>query len=228
MITQSVSRAFNGLFDQRSRSVVLKSIGITVMLFIAVWFLIDRIFGAFIIPFLDGWTWLVTILLWITGVGLIISAGFLLAPVTAIFAGLFLDEIAEQVERDQYSDEPIGKPMPIATGSILAVKFAVLVLLGNIVALLLVWLAGFGVVIFFLLNGYLLGREYFQFAAMRYRSEADAKALRKKYSFEVFVVGAIIAGFMSIPILNLLTPVFAAKAMVHLHKAASIKILQPE
>ena len=81
--------------------------------------------------------------------------------------------------------------------------------------------------IFWLLNGYLLGREYFQFAAMRYRSEADARTLRKKYSFEVFAVGMVIAGFISIPILNLLTPVFAAKAMVHLHKAVSFSDRQP-
>lgn len=201
--------------------------GITIVLFFVVWLLIDQLFSAFVIPFLDDWTWLITALVWITGIGLVIGAGFLLAPVTAVFAGLFLDEIAEQVERDQYPQDPVGRPMPLALGAVLASKFALLVLAANFLALLLVWLAGFGVVIFFLLNGYLLGREYFQFAAMRYRSEAEARALRKKYSFEVFAVGMVIAGFISIPILNLLTPVFAAKAMVHLHKAVSFSDRQP-
>lgn len=228
LIIQSISKAFSGLFDKRSRSVVIKSLGITILLFLGVWFLIDQVFSTIVIPFLDGWTWLITVLIWLTSVGLIIGAGFLLAPVTAIFAGLFLDEVAEQVERDQYSNDPIGRPMPIVAGTILASKFALLVLAANFIALLLVWFAGFGVIIFFLLNGYLLGREYFQFAAMRFQSEDAVKTLRKKYSFEVFICGLAIAGFMSIPILNLLTPVFAAKTMVHLHKSLAAKSLQPE
>ena len=89
---------------------------------------------------------------------------------------------------------------------------------------MLVWFAGFGVIIFFLLNGYLLGREYFQFAAQRFRPEREASALRKKFSLEVFLAGLIIAAFMSVPILNLFTPVFASALMVHLHKALALKV----
>jgi CysZ protein len=37
----------------------------------------------------------------------------------------------------------------------------------------------------------------------------------------VFLGGLVIAAFMAIPILNLLTPLFAAAMMVHLHKAVA-------
>ena len=85
----------------------------------------------------------------------------------------------------------------------------------------MVWFAGFGVIIFFLVNGYLIGREYFQFASMRFKPEKEANRLRKQFSFEVFLAGLVIAAFMSVPVLNLLTPVFAATLMVHLHKEVS-------
>lgn len=58
---------------------------------------------------------------------------------------------------------------------------------------------------------------------MRYRSEAEAKALRSQYGITVFLAGLLIAGFLAIPIVNLLTPLFAAAMMIHLHKAISAK-----
>ncbi len=42
--------------------------------------------------------------------------------------------------------------------------------------------AGFGAVIFFLATAYILGREYFELAAMRFRPPAEAKLLRKRHA----------------------------------------------
>ena len=196
--------------------VVLKSIGLTLIVFICFWLGVDWLFREFVNPWLAGWTWISSALLWILAAGVIFGASFLLAPVTAIFAGLFLDEIAEHVERKYYPEDIVGVAVPLAPSLTLALKFSFVVLIGNILAFLLVFVAGFGVVIFFLLNGYLLGREYFLFAAMRFRPEREASILRKKWSLEVFLAGLIIAVVMSIPIVNLLTPVFAATLMVHL------------
>ena len=176
----------NGLMSGKSRSVVLKSLGLTILLFFGLWFVLDGLFTTYIVPFIAGWSWLVGILVWVLGAGVFVAAGFLLAPVTALFAGLFLDEVAEHVERVRYPDDPPGQPMPLGPSLVLASKFGLLVIGANLLALMLVWFAGFGVIIFFLLNGYLLGREYFQFAAQRFRPEREASALRKKFSLEVF------------------------------------------
>ena len=81
--------------------------------------------------------------------------------------------------------------------------------------------AGFGVVIFFLATAYLLSREYFELAAMRYRPPAEARAMRKANQSTVFLAGLMIAAFVSIPIVNLATPLFGMALMVHMHKRLS-------
>ncbi len=78
--------------------------------------------------------------------------------------------------------------------------------------------AGLGAVIFFLATAYLLGREYFELAAMRHRPRAEAKLLRKNNQRTVLLAGLLIAAFVSIPIINLATPLFGTAFMVHVHK----------
>jgi CysZ protein len=77
---------------------------------------------------------------------------------------------------------------------------------------------GFGAVIFFLATAWLLGRIYFELAAMRFYPPAQAKALRKRNAGTIYVGGLLIAGFVSIPIVNLATPLFAMALMVHVNK----------
>jgi CysZ protein len=138
--------------------------------------------------------------------------------VTALIAGLFLDDVAELVERTGYPADPPGKAMPAIAALWLSLKFLGVVILGNIVALLLLLVPGINVAAFFVVNGYLLGREFFEFAAMRHRPEADARAMRRRNRLTVFLAGLVIAAFLAVPLLNLLTPLFAAAMMVHLHK----------
>jgi CysZ protein len=73
-------------------------------------------------------------------------------------------------------------------------------------------------VLFFIATAWLLGREYFELAAIRFHPVADAKALRRRHHATVFTAGLFIAGFVSIPILNLATPLFGTALMVHVHK----------
>ena len=65
---------------------------------------------------------------------------------------------------------------------------------------------------------YALSREYFDLAAMRFRSREEAKAFRKANQGAVFTAGLLIAAFVSIPIVNLAAPLFATALMVHVHK----------
>ena len=75
--------------------------------------------------------------------------------------------------------------------------------------------------IFFLATAFLLGRKYLQLAAMRFRPPAEAKKLRKANQSAVFLAGLFVAAFVSIPILNLATPLFGTAFMVHIHKRLS-------
>jgi CysZ protein len=81
--------------------------------------------------------------------------------------------------------------------------------------------AGAGFIAFFIATAWLLGREYFELAAMRFRPPAEAKAMRRQNAAVIFTAGLVIAAFVSIPIVNLATPLFGMAFMVHMHKRLS-------
>ena len=111
-----------------------------------------------------------------------------------------------------------GVPAPFGVALIEGGKTALLTLLVYLLALPLVWIAGAGVLVFFLATAWLLGREYFELAATRFRPVQEARAMRRYHATRVFLAGCFIAAFVSIPVVNLATPLFAMALMVHLHK----------
>jgi CysZ protein len=231
MIFDAARAAASRLFSPEFRSVFAKTLGLTLLTLAALWFGLKELFEWLALPFLDallpglpGWAgWLGFIAAIAAGIGLALGLALLIAPVTALVAGLFLDDVAEAVERTDYPRDPPGKAVPALQSMVLALKFFAVVVVGNAVALLLLLVPGINIGAFFLVNGYLLGREFFEFAAMRFRPEADAKALRANNAGTVFLAGLVIAAFLAVPLLNLLTPLFAAAMMVHLHKAIAAR-----
>jgi len=218
MLIESVSKTLGQLFSPPFRSVLWKSIGLTVALLIGLWFVLETVISTFLLPVLGPWPWLATALGWLFGAGLVVAMGFLIAPVTSIFAGVFLDDVAAEVERIHYPDDPPGNPLALSTSVGIAARFFGLVLLGNLLALALMLFLGLGIIIFFLVNGYLLGREYFQFAALRHMTYEQAEEVRRQNGPAIFMGGLVISGILAIPLVNLLTPLFAATLMTHIHK----------
>lgn len=226
MILEAARRALAQLFLPEFRQVFLKTLGLTLLALVALWFGLGELFEwlawpylSSLLPDLPSWAgWLGFVAAIAAGIGLALGLALLIAPVTALIAGLFLDDVAEAVERTSYPTEPPGRPVPAFPAFILSLKFLGVVILGNLIALVLLLVPGINIAAFFLVNGYLLGREFFEFAAMRHRSEVEAKALRRQHAGTVFLGGLVIAGFMAVPLLNLLTPLFAAAMMVHLYK----------
>lgn len=224
LIIQSARLAASQLFEAQFRSVLWKSLGLTVLLLALAWLGLEWLVSGLLETHLQSWPWVVRAISWLLGAGLIIGLGFLIGPVTAVFAGLFLDDVAERVETRHYPREQPGRPMPLVPSLLLSARFTLVVIAANLLALALVLLPGVNFAIFFFVNAWLIGREYFTFASMRFRPEEDAIALRQQNSGRIFMAGLVIAGFMAVPILNLLTPLFATALMVHLHKAVSGKV----
>jgi uncharacterized protein involved in cysteine biosynthesis len=133
-------------------------------------------------------------------------------------ASFFGDEIAEHVEQRHYPLDPPGVALPLGRAILEGVKTAALAVLVYLVCTPFLLFAGIGVVLFFVATAWLLGREYFELAAMRFHPMAEAKMLRRMHGGRVFVAGLFIAGFVSIPIVNLATPLFGTAFMVHMHK----------
>lgn len=221
MLLASAKLALSQLFSKPFRKVFWKLTGYTILLLVGAWFLLEAGISSLLVPFLGQYSWggwVATAAIWLTGTGMFIGAGFLIAPVAALFAGIFLDDVANEVEALHYPDDMPGRELPLGYSIWLALKFTALVVVANLFALMLVLLPGINFAVFFFLNGYLLGREFFQFAAMRFLSEDEARQLRQLNEGNVFMGGMMIAAFMSVPLLNLATPLFAAALMVHVYK----------
>ena len=229
MILDAAGLALRNLFAPETRSVFWKVIGLTLLVLAGLWFALRETFVAFAMPWVDAlmpgtpeWAgWLTFIFGIFASIGLALALALLLSSVTAIIAGLFLDDVAEVIEKRDYPADRPGTAMPIGAAVLASLKFVGIVLVGNFIALLLLLVPGVNIVAFFLVNGYLLGREFFEFAAMRYRSPAEARLFRAKHASTVFLSGLVLAAFLAVPLLNLLTPLFAAGMMVHLHKKLS-------
>jgi len=223
-------KALSQMFSRPFRAVLWKSIGLATILIIVVGIGLHRVLVWFA-GIAQGWAeqtlgfttnMPVTVLAWVLSfaatVGVIVGSVLLMPAVTALVASLFVDEIAGEVERSHYPDEPPGHDLPIWRALIEGLKTALLAVVVYLAALPFMLLAGFGAVIFFLATAFLLGREYFILAAMRFRSPAEAKQLRRTHQGTLFIAGLFIAAFVSIPILNLATPLFGMAFMVHMHK----------
>ena len=212
-----ISAAFKALGDLVSpefRSILWKAIGLTLLLFVLLFAGVEALFWS--LTFLP-WPWLETLLALVAGLGLLVLFFFLMAPVTALFAGLYLDTVAEKVERKHYANGPIGTALPTATSILLSIQFGLFVLAVNILALPFIF-TGIGAVLLVVINAYLLSREYFELAAMRVMPVAEAKALRKENAIAVFTAGILPALLALVPIVNLTVPLFATSYFVHLFR----------
>ena len=233
-------KSLSELFSPTFRGVLFKSVGLALLLLVAVFSGLYRLLawlrdvGAGRVEDVVGpiaheplaiLTWLLAIAL---GFGLFTGAIFLMPTVTSLVASFFCDEIAEQVERQQYPADPVGVALPLPRAILEGAKAALLSLVVYLCAMPFLFLAGFGAVIFFLATAYILGRTYFELAAMRLHPVAEAKALRRRNSMTLFIAGMFIAVFVSIPIVNLATPLFGMAFMVHMHKRLTTERPRPE
>jgi CysZ protein len=213
----AAGQAFQELFTPPFRAVLWKCVGFTIGLLIVLIVAVEWTFSHFV-----QWPgWIETTIEWLGGFALVVGSIFLIPPVTSLIAGLYLDDIAAEVERAAYPSDPPGKELATLPAIFLALKFFLVVLAVNILALFLLLIPGVNLIAFYLGNGYLLGREYFELAAMRHMPSDEAKQLRKANRVTVLMCGLIIAVVASVPILNLITPLFATAFMVRIFKGLS-------
>jgi CysZ protein len=234
MMLDAVTRALFQMFSPPFRALLLKAMGLALVLVVLIGIGVHRLL-VWLALLGENWAESVlgatahaplAILAWIlsvaAGLGIVLGSVFLMPAVTALVGSFFVDDIALEVERHHYPDEPVGTPLPPLRAILEGGKTALLAVAVYLIAVPSLLIAGLGAIIFFVATAYLLGREYFELAAMRYRSAAQAKMLRKRNQGTVFIAGMFIAAFVSIPIVSLATPLFAMALMVHVHKRTMI------
>ncbi len=184
-------KALSQILSPPMRSILWRSIGLALVLITALAFGLQRLLSWFATSgevWLDGMlgpsfdtsinvlAWIVSI---IAGLGVVFGAVFLMPVITSLVASVFVDEVADHVELEHYPAERPGTALPFGLAMTEGVKTALLTLLVYLIALPFVLIAGAGFIVFFIATAWLLGREYFELAAMRFRapggSQGDAQ-----------------------------------------------------
>ncbi|MBS1303998.1 EI24 domain-containing protein [Loktanella sp. SALINAS62] len=223
MILTAFARAMSQLPDPRFRRVLWLGVGLSlallgmiyaVILLLIQWF----VSGPISLPWIGPVTWLDNLLGWGSLIGMLIASVFLMIPVASAITSLFLDTVAQAVEDKHYPSLPQVTPVSVWDGIRDSVGFFGVLVGANIVALVAYVLLPIAApFIFYGLNGYLLGREYFQVAAMRRLGRDGARVLRKKHMPTIWAAGVLMALPLSIPLVNLFIPILGAATFTHLY-----------
>lgn len=207
--------AFADIFSPPFRSVMWKSLGLTTAILVLAGVGLDRLALSVVHV---GPAWLSAVLSVALAFGLVAAMVFLAPPTASLVAGFFLDDVAAMVERTIDPHGPAGRPLPLGPSVAVGIRFALLSVVMNVIALALTISTGIGFASYFVVNAYLLGRLFFELAAMRHLSPADARLLFQRHAPIVFIAGAVVSGFVAVPILNLFTPLFATAFMTRVYK----------
>ncbi len=165
-----------------------------------------------------GAAWLDTTLEWVARFFAVVVLIPLVHPVISLVAGFFLERIAARVEAEDYPAAAPGRDQPFFQSLLIAIRFTLVLIFVNVIALPFYLVPGLNLALFWIVNGYLLGREYFELVALRHLDFASARTLRRGHGLRIFISGVVIAAFATVPFLNLLTPLFATAFMVHTSK----------
>jgi CysZ protein len=221
MVTD-ILRVIGQLDDKRLLRPVLLGLLLSALVLAAVvagsyWLLAD------LLPTADGW-----IGRQLAAIGLLeligsFAAGWLallLFPAVALTVqSLFVDSVADAVEAKHYPNTPPARAVPIAESVLAAVKLAALVIGINLlllpVYLILMLIPPTGLILYFAVNGYLVGREYFETVGLRRLTLPEAKLTRRQNRSVIWLDGILLMLFFSVPVLNLAGPTLGTAYMVH-------------
>lgn len=218
---QALSLAFGQLSDPRIQKYILLSIGVALAVFAGLmagaWFLIDWLTN------LNGWWADAAHILGFLAI--LFVAWFTFPIVTATTAAFFADQVVDAVMGRHYP----GRAMPFKVGIAEMVfdglKLALIALVANILTLPLLFFPPVYALVAYGVNGYLLGREYFEMPAFRRLPRAEAKALFQRRRTKFVLAGVVIAFLATIPFLNLIAPIIGIAFMVHIFE--SVVNLEP-
>lgn len=209
---QALLKALGQLPDRTFRRVVFGSFILSLALFAALVFgvtwLLDGI-SLFGIGWLD---WVVEKL----GAAAAFIVAMLLFPgIALVIVSLFLEPIVRAVEAKHYPGRPPGRKQPVAETLVNVTRLVLISVVLNLLALPLYLIPVLNLFVFYFLNGYLLGREYFELVAFRRMGVVEARALRRQRKGRIFIGGVVITVLLSIPIVNWMMPVVAVAFMAH-------------
>ena len=227
MILASFFAALGQMGDPRFRGVLGLGIVLTIALLVAmisafVWLMNSLAGGSAFVDILGEVRWLNDLISWGSFFLISFLSIFLMVPVASAITSMFLDEVAQAVEDKHYPQLPKVAAVPFGDALKDTINFLGVLIGANILALILYAIFSFAApFIFWALNGFLLGREYFTLAAMRRIGRDQAKILRKQHTGTIWIAGILMAMPLSVPLLNLFMPILGAATFTHLYHRIS-------
>lgn len=222
----ALTKALGQLSDPRLRAVLWRSLGVSLLTFAGLWalcwWLLDWA-GSTVVVRLGPdsfWGEAVGWLVGLGGVAAVLAASFLVFPaVMGMAQSLFLDDAAAAVEDRHYPNLPAAREQPVSEALGDGLRLAGVVIAVNVLALPLYLILSFipplNLFVFYGINGYLLGREYFEVVAVRRMARPEMQAVRRERRGRIMAAGVVIAIMLTVPGLNLFSPVVATAFMVH-------------
>jgi uncharacterized protein involved in cysteine biosynthesis len=216
----ALGKAVAQLADPRLRRAIwltlATSLAVIAALVLASWLLLARLS-------LFGIGWVDTALDVLAGAGVLVAAWLLFPATISVVVGFFLEEVATAVERRHYPDLGPARPQPIGEQIAAGLRFALVAIGLNLLALPLylagIFLPPLNIFVFYGLNGYLLGREFYELVALRRFDRRQVQVLRRAHGGRSFLAGIVIAFLLTVPFVNLIAPVIATAFMLHLFEA---------
>lgn len=222
MILSAFFAALGQIGDPRFRRVLGLGIALTLLLLIAataglVWLIQAFVTDEVGLPVIGPITWLDDVLSASSVLLMLVLSVFLMVPVASAITSMFLDTVADAVEQRHYPGLPPASPVPFGDALKDTINFLGVLIAANTVALILyVLFLPAAPFIFWALNGYLLGREYFILVAIRRVGRDKAMGLRRRHAITIWAAGALMAVPLSVPIVNLLIPILGAATFTHI------------
>jgi len=205
-------RAFGNLSDPRFRRYVWWSVGGAILVFVLLWLAVGWLLANTALTTI--W-WLDTVADVLGGLAVLVLSWLLFPGVVGLVAGVLLEPAADAVEARDYPNLLANRDQGWLEIVATVAKFAGIVIVANLIALPLYLVPVLNVGVFYALNGYLLGREYYELVAFRRLDPAAARALRRERWGTWFAAGVVIAFLMTVPFINLIMPLIATAYMVH-------------
>lgn len=222
LILTSFFRALNQIGDRRFRRVLMLGIALTFALLVGAYagllWLVDLLAGPdAYFDVLGDVEWVHDLLSVSSLIFMLVLSIFLMVPVASAITSMFLDDVAQAVEDRHYPGLPPMPRVSVFDGLRDTLNFLGVIVAANLLALILYALVPPAIpFIFFGMNGYLLGREYFMLAAMRRLGREGARALRQRHTGTIWIAGTLMALPLVVPVLNLVIPILGAATFTHI------------